>query len=99
VTLYTVEEAAVHPIDVAMSNHFTSTYPDSWFTHVRIVARRDPDAIYSVLGRTYTVTRRGHAKERRDLADAEWAAVLADDFGLTFSARDHERLAATADGI
>jgi len=99
VTLYTVEEACVHPIDIAMSNHFTSTYPDSWFTHVRIVTRRDPDAIRSLLGRTYTVTRPGHVKERRDLTDAEWVKTLADDFGLTFSARDHERLAATADGI
>jgi N-hydroxyarylamine O-acetyltransferase len=98
VPLYTVEEARVHPIDIAMSNHFTSTYPDSWFTHVRIVARRDPDAIRSLLGRTYTVTRPGHVKERRDLTDAEWAKTLA-DFGLTFSAQDHERLAATADGI
>jgi N-hydroxyarylamine O-acetyltransferase len=99
VTLYTVEEACVHPIDIAMSNHFTSTYPDSWFTHVRIVARRDPDAIRSLLGRTYTVTRPGHVKERRDLTDAEWAKSLAADFGLTFSAQDHERLAATAGGI
>jgi N-hydroxyarylamine O-acetyltransferase len=99
VTLYTVEDASVHPIDIAMSNHFTSTYPDSWFTHTRIVARRDSGAIRSLLGRTYTVTRPGHVKERRDLTDAEWAKTLADDFGLTFSAQDHERLAATADGI
>jgi len=99
VPLYTVEEARVHPIDVAMSNHFTSTYPDSWFTHVRIVARRDPDAIRSLLGRTYTITRPGHVKERRDLTDQEWATVVADDFGLAFSAEEHQRLATTADGI
>src|SRR3954454_1574227 len=99
VTLYTVEEARVHPVDIAMSNHFTSTYPDSWFTHVRIVARRDPDAIRSLLGRTYTITRPGHVKERRDLTDQEWATVVADDFGLAFSAEEHQRLAATADGI
>jgi N-hydroxyarylamine O-acetyltransferase len=99
VPLYTVEEARVHPIDVAMSNHFTSTYPDSWFTHVRVVARRDPDAIRSLLGRTYTITRPGHVKERRDLTDQEWATVVADDFGLAFSAEEHQRLAATADGI
>jgi N-hydroxyarylamine O-acetyltransferase len=99
VTLYTVEEASVHPIDIAMSNHFTSTYPGSWFTHQPIVARRDPDAIRSLLGRTYTVTRPGHVKERRDLTDAEWAQALAGDFGLTFSAHDLDRLVATADGI
>jgi N-hydroxyarylamine O-acetyltransferase len=98
-TLYTVEEASVHPIDVAMSNHFTSTYPGSWFTHVPIVARRDPDAVRSLLGRALTVTRPGHVKERRHLTDAEWATALADDFGLSFTEDEVQRLTATADGI
>jgi N-hydroxyarylamine O-acetyltransferase len=99
VTLYTVEEASVYPVDIAMSNHYTSTYPDSWFRHIPIVVRRDAGAIRSVLGRAYTVTRPGHVKERRDLTDDEWAALVADDFGLTFSPHDRERLVATLDGI
>jgi hypothetical protein len=42
--------------------------------------------------------RPGHVKERRDLTDEEWATVVAGDFGLAFSAEEHQRLAATADG-
>lgn len=99
VTLYTVEEATVHPVDIEMSNHFTSTFPGSWFTHQPVIARRDPDAIRSLLGRVYTVTRRGHVKERRELDDREWADALGSVFGLALPEADRERLLATADGI
>lgn len=99
VALYTVEEATVYPVDIEMSNHFTATFPGSWFTHQPIIARRDPDAIRSLLGRAYTVTRRRHVKERRELNDREWADALGSVFGLALSEADRERLVATADGI
>jgi N-hydroxyarylamine O-acetyltransferase len=82
VTLHRWDEARAHPIDVVLSNHYTSTHPDSWFTWQPILVRRDPDAIRSILGRSYTVTRPGHVKERRDLTDAEFAAALTDEFAL-----------------
>ena len=50
-----------------------------------ILIRRDPDAIRSILGRSYTVIRPGHAKERRVLTDAEFAAALTDEFALKLS--------------
>ena len=99
VTLYTVEEATVYPVDIEMSNHFTSTFPGSWFTYQPVLVRRDPDAIRSLLGRVYTVTRRGHQKERRELNDGEWADALGSIFGLALPEADRERLVATADGI
>ena len=37
---------------------------------------REPEAIRSLLGRTYTITRPGHVKERRDLSDVEWKDAL-----------------------
>jgi N-hydroxyarylamine O-acetyltransferase len=83
VTQYTVEEASVYPIDIVLSNYYTSTHPDSWFTQGPIVVRREPEAIRSLLGRTYTIIRPGHAKERRDLSDAEWKDALQQEFGLT----------------
>jgi N-hydroxyarylamine O-acetyltransferase len=82
VTLHRWEQAPVHPIDVVLSNHYTSTHPDSWFTSLPILIRRDPDAIRSILGRTYSVVRPGHVKERRVLTDAEFAAALTDEFAL-----------------
>jgi N-hydroxyarylamine O-acetyltransferase len=95
VTLYTVEDQRVYPADVVMSNHFTSTYPESWFTQQPIVARRDPDAIRSLVGRAYTVTWPGQVKERAELGDAEFAAALAEVFGLSFSRSELDRLVAT----
>lgn len=85
VTLYRYEDQPVYPADVVMSNHYTATYPESWFTQLPIVVRREVDAIHSLLGRTYTVTRPGYVKERRVLTDQEFAAALGDVFGLTFT--------------
>jgi N-hydroxyarylamine O-acetyltransferase len=96
---YQFDNAIMVPVDVVLSNHYTSTYPESWFTHQPIVVRRDPDAIHSLLGRAYTVTRPGPVKERRELSDDEWTPVLRDVFGLTFTQEEQARLLATADGI
>jgi N-hydroxyarylamine O-acetyltransferase len=85
VTLYRFEDQRVYPADVVMSNYYTVTHPESWFTWQPIVVRRDPGAIHSIVGRTYTITRPGHVKERRQLDDAEFAAALIGVFGLTFT--------------
>jgi len=85
VTLHRWDDARAHPIDVVLSNHYTSTHPDSWFITQPILVRRDPDAVRSLIGRTYTITRPGHVKERRVLTDAEFAAALADEFALTLT--------------
>jgi N-hydroxyarylamine O-acetyltransferase len=85
VTLYRYEDQPVYPADVVMSNHYTATYPESWFVQLPIVVRRDVGATRSLLGRIYTVTRPGHVKERRVLTDEEFAAALGDEFGLAFT--------------
>lgn len=96
---YQFDDAIVVPADVVMSNHYTSTYPESWFIHTPVAVRRDQDAIHSLVGRAYTVTRRGPVKKRRDLADGEWTAALRDVFGLTFTEEEQARLLTTANGI
>jgi N-hydroxyarylamine O-acetyltransferase len=82
VTLHRWDDGKVQPVDVVLSNYYTSTSPDSWFTWQPVIVRRDPDAIRSILGRTYTVTSAGHAKTRRELSDKEFAAALTGEFGL-----------------
>jgi len=96
VTLYRFEDQRVYPADVVMSNHFTSTHPESWFTWQPIVVRRTPDAIVSLVGRGYTLTRPGHVKESRQLTDDEFAAALTDVFALTFTERELATLVAAA---
>ena len=94
VTMHRWVDARAHPIDVVLSNHYTSTHPDSWFTWQPIIVRRDPDAIRSIIGRSHTVIRPGHVKERRVLTDAEFAAALTGEFGLTLSADEVATLVA-----
>jgi len=81
-TLHRWEDTTIQPVDVVLSNHYTSTHPDSWFTWQPIIVRRDPDAIRSILGRTYTVTRADQTKTRSELTDKEFAAALTGEFGL-----------------
>ena len=82
VTLHRWDDSKVQPADVVLSNYYTSTHPDSWFTRQPIIIRRDPDAIRSILGRTYTVTRADYSKTRRELSDQEFADALTDEFAL-----------------
>jgi N-hydroxyarylamine O-acetyltransferase len=85
VTLHRWDDSKVQPVDVVLSNYYTSTHPDSWFTWQPVVVRRDPDAIRSLLGRTYTVTRAGQVKTRSELTDKEFAAALTGEFALTLT--------------
>jgi N-hydroxyarylamine O-acetyltransferase len=82
VTLHRWDDNKVQPADVVLSNHYTSTHPDSWFTWQPIIVKRDPDAIRSIVGRTYTVTRADCTKTRRELTDEEFAAALTGEFAL-----------------
>jgi len=82
VTLHRWTDAVVQPVDVVLSNHYTSTHPDSWFTWQPVIVKRTPDAIISVLGRTYTVTRAGYVKTRAELTDSEFAEALTGQFAL-----------------
>jgi N-hydroxyarylamine O-acetyltransferase len=94
VTLHRWDEAPVHPIDVVLSNHYTSTHPDSWFTQSPILVRRDPDSMQSLIGRSHTIARPGYVKERRMLTDEEFAAALTGVFGLTLSPEEIATLVA-----
>ena len=85
VTLHRWTDAVVQPVDVVLSNHYTSTHPDSWFTWQPVIVKRTPDAITSILGRTYTVTRAGYEKTRAELTDSEFAEKLTGEFALSLT--------------
>jgi N-hydroxyarylamine O-acetyltransferase len=99
VTLHRWDDARVHPVDVLLSNHYTSTHPDSWFTWQPVIVRRDPGAIRSIVGRGYTVTRAGHVKERRQLTDREFATALTGEFGMTLTAGEVAAAVAAPSGV
>ncbi|HVT66661.1 MAG TPA: arylamine N-acetyltransferase [Trebonia sp.] len=94
VTLHRWDDVKVQPADVVLSNYYTATHPDSWFTWQPVIVKRDPDAIRSVVGRTYTVNRPGQERERRELTDREFAEALAGEFALRLT--DDEMAAVVA---
>jgi N-hydroxyarylamine O-acetyltransferase len=98
VTLHRWDDSRVQPIDVVLSNHYTSTHPDSWFTWQPVIVKRTPDAITSILGRTYTVTRAGHSKTRGELTDKEFAVALTGEFALTLTNDELDALVAAPVG-
>jgi len=85
VTLHRWTDAVVQPVDVVLSNHYTSTHPDSWFTWQPVIVKRTPDAITSILGRTYTVNHAGHTKTRAELTDSEFAEKLTGEFAISLT--------------
>jgi N-hydroxyarylamine O-acetyltransferase len=98
VTLHRWDETVVQPADVLLANYYTATHPDSWFTWQPVIVRRDPDAIRSIVGRTYTVTRAGHGKTRGELTDAEFAAALTGEFALRLTPDEVAAAVAAPDG-
>ena len=88
VTLHRWTDAKVQPVDVVLSNHYTSTHPESWFTWQPVIVKRTPDAIISILGRTYTVNRAGRTKTRAELTDREFAEALTGEFALSLTPQE-----------
>jgi N-hydroxyarylamine O-acetyltransferase len=98
VTLHRWTDAVVQPVDVVLSNHYTATHPDSWFTWQPVIVKRTPDAIISLLGRTYTVTKAGHAKTRAELTDREFAGKLTGEFALPLTPEEVAAVVAAPTG-
>jgi len=82
----------VWPADLEMANHFTATRPDTRFTTLRIASAPRPDGYVSLIDHTLTTSRMG-LPERREIAEsAEYRRVLAEEFGLAFSAEEVDAL-------
>ncbi len=88
VTLHRWDDSILQPVDVVLSNHYTSTHPGSWFTWQPIIVKRDPDAIRSILGRTYTVT---HMRPHEDPHRADRQGVRVDPHRRVRPAADRRR--------
>lgn len=76
---HVTDELEVHPVDVAMGHHWTSTFPASHFRNGLMVARHLPDRHVVVTHDALTVRRPGKPTEHRQLAEGElgeWLRVL-----------------------
>jgi len=90
---YRFDLAEVAPIDLEMSNHWTSTRPGTRFTTLHVASIALPDGFASLTDRQLTVHRAGHSV-RREIADMhEYAATLRETFRIALADEDAARLA------
>ena len=69
--MHTTDELPVHPADVVMGHHFTSTFPGSHFRSGLMITRFGDDRQTTVTHEHVTVRRPGKPTEQRPLRDGE----------------------------
>jgi N-hydroxyarylamine O-acetyltransferase len=85
--LYVFTLEARWPVDYTVFNWYTSTHPDSPFTH-RVVAGKAGDVLRrSLIGDTLTLIRPGWASQTRTVPAADLPEVLATGFGIELPPR------------
>jgi N-hydroxyarylamine O-acetyltransferase len=80
-TRYSVADEHHHFSDVVMSNHYTSTWPQSPFLAQPVIVRKDQKQVRRLLGRTLSRTRPGEPDEQFHVADDELASTIS-SFGI-----------------
>jgi arylamine N-acetyltransferase len=91
--MHSTDELPVHPIDVEMGHHFTSTWPASHFRSGLILTRHLEGRHVTVTHETLTVRRPDAPTEHRSLRRGE-LATLVPELGITLPAGDLDRLLA-----
>lgn len=79
---YSFDTAAVDDADLAMSNHWTSTRPQTRFTVACIVSIVLPDGFAAMVDRDLTVQRGDHRETSTLATPAAWQAELATRFAI-----------------
>jgi N-hydroxyarylamine O-acetyltransferase len=93
-TAYHFDEQPQHASDVAVANHYSSTYPGSPFVARMVAVRKDEEAVHRLLGRELSTTLPDWSVEARPLAGDELGDVLRSVFGLDLAADELSRLRA-----
>jgi N-hydroxyarylamine O-acetyltransferase len=74
--MHTHDELPVHPIDLAVAHHFTSTYATIHFRNMLMLTRHLDGRHVAVTHETLTVRRPGEPTQHRELRDGELADLL-----------------------
>ena len=69
--MHTHDELPVHPVDLAVGNHFTSTYPTIHFRQMLVLTRHLDGGHVALTHETVTVRRPGAPTEHRALGEGE----------------------------
>lgn len=95
---HTTDELPVHPVDVAMGHHFTSTSPASHFTHGLLLAKHLPDRHVTVTTDALTVRRPGEPTEHRPLHEGELPELLR-ELAVPLTGEEERRLLAVVESL
>lgn len=94
-TMYTIINDPTYRVDVGGANENTSTSPGSPFVQRPIIIHRHPEAERQLIGRTFRVMRPDRTASTVTVADEDYAATLAERFGLELTEAEVARLVAT----
>lgn len=91
---YSFTDEFAHPADIAMSNHWTATSPESRFIRNVLVSQVTRDGLKSITNDQFSLQRGGET-ERRTIAGPEAMRVLlAEEFGIVLTDDEVRALAA-----
>jgi len=89
---YSFDTGPVAPVDLDMSNHWTSTRPNTRFTMAPIASIVLPDGFASLSGRRLSTYAGGRGDQIEIASPEDWRMVLADLFRIELSAEEVLRL-------
>lgn len=85
----------VEPVDLELSNHWTSTRPDTRFTTLKVTSRVIDDGFVSLVDRRLSEHRNGEGLHREITALEDYRQVMTQLMGLALSDAEVEHLFAT----
>ncbi|WP_312890836.1 arylamine N-acetyltransferase family protein [Clostridium thailandense] len=77
---FTLDEC--YPVDYVMSSHFTSTYPDSWFTKMKFCTKPIKEGRITLTDECFKVAKNGQISETKISNEDEFNKVLKKHFEL-----------------
>lgn len=77
---FTLDEC--YPVDYVMSNHFTSTFPDSWFTKMKFCTKPTKEGRITLTDEHFKVAKNGQVFEKRVSNEDEFNELLKKHFEL-----------------
>jgi N-hydroxyarylamine O-acetyltransferase len=80
--MYTFTLQECTPLDYLISNHFTATYPESFFRKMKFCTMPTREGRITLTDQHYKVTENGRVTEQAVSGDAEFAELLKKHFGL-----------------
>ncbi len=91
---YSFTDEIAHPADIAMSNHWTATSPESRFIRNVLVSQVTRDGLKSITNDQFSVQRGGETERMAIAGPDAMRALLADEFGILLSGDEVRALAA-----